>query len=34
LNHTNRLLDPDSKEYQRVLDAGMHVARLFDVFAL
>jgi len=27
LNHTNRLLDPDSPATRRVLDAGCHVAR-------
>ena len=30
LNHTNRLLDPNSPATQRVLDAGCHVARFGD----
>lgn len=33
-NHTNRLLDPASQETRQVEAAGMHVARLFDVFGL
>ncbi|MTB52263.1 MBL fold metallo-hydrolase [Lewinella sp. W8] len=33
-NHTNRLLDPRAEETRRVEAAGMHVARLFDVFEL
>ena len=34
LNHTNRLLDPDSKESRAVRDAGCHVARQGDNFQL
>ena len=34
LNHTNRLLDPDSKESRAVRDAGCHVARQGDSFQL